>query len=158
MKVSRWLLLWSWALTGSLAHSITNSLTPPDSHWLSLTLSLTFTGCLADSHWVSLIHSPTRSLTTTRIIKLAAINSLAPGRCESNIESIIFEFMSSWLIFSISCEIALRWMLQIFLQMIGWGNAIRQQAITRANVDPNLYQHMTSLGHNEFMCGMNTYR
>ena len=30
-----------------------------------------------------------------------------------------------------------------------WLGAIRQQAITRAHVDPGLCHHMASLGHNE---------
>ena len=30
-----------------------------------------------------------------------------------------------------------------------WLGAVRQQAITRANVDPDLCRHMTSLSHNE---------
>ena len=30
-----------------------------------------------------------------------------------------------------------------------WLGAVRQQAITWANVDPNLCRHMASLGHNE---------
>ena len=40
----------------------------------------------------------------------------------------------------ISCEIALIWM-----------SLDRQQAITWANVDPDLCRHMASLGHNEVM-------
>ena len=30
-----------------------------------------------------------------------------------------------------------------------WLGAVRQQAFTRANVDPDLRHHMVSLGHNE---------
>ena len=30
-----------------------------------------------------------------------------------------------------------------------WFDVIRQQAFTRANIDPDLCCHMTSLGHNE---------
>ena len=35
------------------------------------------------------------------------------------------------------------------------GNAVKQQAITWANVDSDMYRHMTSLGHNELknLCG-----
>ena len=32
-----------------------------------------------------------------------------------------------------------------------WVSAVRQQAITWANVDPDLCHHMVSLGHNEFL-------
>ena len=32
-----------------------------------------------------------------------------------------------------------------------WLGAIRQQAITWANIDPNLCRHVMSLGHNELM-------
>ena len=42
-----------------------------------------------------------------------------------------------------SCEIALIWM-----SLLG---AVRQQAITWANVDPDLCRHMASLGPNELM-------
>ena len=32
-----------------------------------------------------------------------------------------------------------------------WLGAVRQQAITWANVDPDLCRHMASLGHNELI-------
>ena len=54
----------------------------------------------------------------------------------------------------IACEISLIWMSlhltdgQSTLVQVMTG-AIRQQAITRASVDPDLCRHMASLGHNE---------
>ena len=33
-----------------------------------------------------------------------------------------------------------------------WLGAVRHQVITSDNVDPDLYHHMVSLGHNEFQC------
>ena len=60
---------------------------------------------------------------------------------------------------STSCEIALRWIPldltdaeSILVQVMAWClmlGAVRQQAITWANVDPDLCCHMASLGHNE---------
>ena len=34
-----------------------------------------------------------------------------------------------------------------------WLGAMKQQAITRANVDPDPCRHMVPLGHNELNCG-----
>ena len=54
----------------------------------------------------------------------------------------------------ISCEIVPRWISMdcsdgksTLVQVMAW--AVRQQAITWANVDPDLCCHMASLGHNE---------
>ena len=54
---------------------------------------------------------------------------------------------------SISCDIDFRWMFLertdsrlTLVQVMAWC----RQAITWANVDPNLCQHMASLDHNEF--------
>ena len=47
------------------------------------------------------------------------------------------DFMSTW------CEIACRWMPQ--------NTAIRQQAISRTYVDPDLCDHIASLGHNDLI-------
>ena len=47
---------------------------------------------------------------------------------------------------SISCEIAFKWMQQ---ELTDWLGAIRQQAITWANVDPDLCRHVASLGQDE---------
>ena len=62
--------------------------------------------------------------------------------------------MSRINILSISSEIGHRWMLQdltdnksTLVQVMTW--AVRQQAITGANIDPNLWGHEESLGHNE---------
>ena len=58
----------------------------------------------------------------------------------------------------ISYEIALRWMPQdltddesTLVQGMAWCHQAMQQAITWANVDPDLCYHMASLGHN---CGL----
>ena len=65
-----------------------------------------------------------------------------------------------------SCEIALIWMSldfiddQLTLVQVSWFRwwlgAIRQQTITWANVDLNLYRHMVSLGQNEFNVSENS--
>ena len=82
------------------------------------------------------------------------VNSLTPGKFEWNFRHIIFKqnlVIDGW---GISCEIALIWMSldfvddqSTFVQI--WLGAIRQQAITGANVDPDLCRHMGSLGPNE---------
>ena len=51
----------------------------------------------------------------------------------------------------ISCEIALIWLLVDFTWFRSWLGAVRQQAITWANFDPDLCRQMASLGHNELM-------
>ena len=38
-----------------------------------------------------------------------------------------------------------------------WLGAVRQQAITWVNVDPDLCRHMVSLGHNELIFSQNTF-
>ena len=38
-----------------------------------------------------------------------------------------------------------------------WLGAVRQQAITRVNVDPDLCRHMVSLGHNDLIFSQNTF-
>ena len=59
-------------------------------------------------------------------------------------------------VWGISCEITLIWMeldltddQSTLVQVMAWCQAIRQQAITWANVYPDLCCHMVSLGHNE---------
>ena len=53
----------------------------------------------------------------------------------------------------ISPEIALRWLLLDLNddEFKLWLGAVRQQAITRANVDPDLCRHMAWVGHNELI-------
>ena len=76
------------------------------------------------------------------------INSLAPGRCRStcNFKSVNSEHML-WLKFiSNSGKIALRWMPQNTFTdkstlFRWWLGTIRQPAITRANVDRDLWHH-----------------
>ena len=43
------------------------------------------------------------------------INSLVPGRCGCNLKLVIFKLTARVDILSISCEIALRWMPQDFI-------------------------------------------
>ena len=80
------------------------------------------------------------------------INSLAPG-FEWNFRYLIFRIISVIGGWDISCELALRWM---SLDLTGgqhwfrqWLGAVRQQAITWANVDPNICRHIPLIGHNE---------
>ena len=80
---------------------------------------------------------------------LNGFNSLAPGRCGSNFKNTCYKLIS-WAF----CQIALRWMSQNTMMISqhwfsSWLGAVRQQAITWANVDPDLWHHMASLGHNE---------
>ena len=83
-------------------------------------------------------------------------NSLAPGRFEWNFRYIIFKRILVIDDGGISCQLALIWMSLDFTDdqstlvqvMLG---AVRQQAITRANIDQDLCQHMASLGHNELI-------
>ena len=92
-----------------------------------------------------------------KMVYLLGFNSLALGEFECNFRYVIFQgilLIDSW---GIACEIALIWMSvdftddqSTFVQvMIG---AVRQQAITWTNVDPDLWHHMASLGHNELRC------
>ena len=79
---------------------------------------------------------------------------MAPGKFEWNFRGVIFKrilVIDGW---RISCEIALIWMSLDFtddqstlVQVMAC--AVRQQAITWANVDPDICRHMASLGHNE---------
>ena len=74
------------------------------------------------------------------------INSLVPGKFEWNFRYVIFKqifVIDSW---GISCEIAQIWMSLDFTDAITW-----------ANVDPDLCRHMASLGHNEFSSKASTH-
>ena len=84
---------------------------------------------------------------TTYINGLAYINLLAPGRCGCNLELVFFKLISRKDVFSISCEIALGECLETSLMISqhwfrNWLGAIKQQAITWANSDPNLCCHI----------------
>ena len=75
------------------------------------------------------------------------VNSLAPGKFEWNFRHVIFKeilVIDGW---GISCETALIWMSLDFTD----DGALRQQAITWANVDPDLCPHLASLGHNNLI-------
>ena len=74
-------------------------------------------------------------------------------RFGSNFESVIFEYMFRINFISISCEIALRsqntfndksTLIQIIARC-----RVREEAITWASIEPDLWSHMTSLGHKE---------
>ena len=88
------------------------------------------------------------------VLQLSVFYSLAPGRSRFNLilkvlSSILFYWLvSSDLMIMPSDEchgtylkISQHWFRQ-------WLGAVRQQAITWANVDPDLCRHMASLGHN----------
>ena len=71
------------------------------------------------------------------------VNSLTPGRCSCNFKLLIFKPKSKTDILNILCEIALRWMPQSPTDdksslVIAW-----------TNVDPVLWNHISSLDHNE---------
>ena len=79
------------------------------------------------------------------------INSWAHMRCDINFKSIVSENISQIQFVSTYCKNALRWMQQNPFgdkSTSGWLGAVRQQAITWANVDQDLCHHMVSLGHN----------
>ena len=82
---------------------------------------------------------------------LLKLTPLAPGRCDSNYKSVISKYMSQINFMKTSCIIGLKWMPQnpfddksALLQVMAWCH----QA-TWTNVDPDLFYHMASLGHNE---------
>ena len=84
------------------------------------------------------------------------VNSLAPGRFQFNFRQVIFKLISVNGGWGISYEIALRWMpldltgdKSTLVQVMA--GAVRKQAITCTNVDPDLSRHMESLGHNELI-------
>ena len=80
---------------------------------------------------------------------------MAPGKFEWNYRHVIFKQILVIDVWGIPCEIALILMSLDFTDdqstlvqvMVG---AVRQQAITWANVDQDLCCHMASLGQNEF--------
>ena len=79
------------------------------------------------------------------------MNSLAPGRHGRNFKSIFSNSLTAGALavklFSSKCHRTLLMTSQHWVRK--WLGAIRQQAITCANVDPDLCRHMVSLGHNE---------
>ena len=82
------------------------------------------------------------------------VNSLAPGKSGFNFKSVIFHLVLLIGIFRSYDDNALRWMSRdlsedksTLVQVRAWCG--HQQAITWANVDPDLCRHMASLGHNE---------
>ena len=86
-----------------------------------------------------------------------------PGRFPWNFRWLIFKpvfVIDNWGLF---CDIALGWMSQDPLLMISqhwfrlWLGAVRQQAITWANVDPDLCRHMVLLGQDELRNHQNTF-
>ena len=81
------------------------------------------------------------------------INSFAPGRCGLSLKSEIFKPVSRIDILSIFYGITLSECHKASLMISQhwfkwWLVAVRQQAITWANVNPDLWCHMAPLGHN----------
>ena len=68
----------------------------------------------------------------TKISNIQQINKLAPVRCGSYFEIIIFNLIKQNSSLGSHCEIILRWM---------WHDL--------TNIDIDLCRHMTSLGHND---------
>ena len=101
----------------------------------------------------------------TQIVKLgtpshvSTLNSFAPGRSEydsknviSTLVLLVFIFRFFFMIMpSGECHITLLTMSQHWFRW--WPGAVRQQAITWANVDPHPCRHMTLPGHNEWQPG-----
>ena len=79
---------------------------------------------------------------------------IGPGRCDSDFKSVTPEYML-WINFmSNSYEIALRWMPRntsddksTLIYAMAWCS--QTTSITWANIDPDLWCHIASLGHNE---------
>ena len=91
-----------------------------------------------------------------RVPKPWGVNSFAPGKFEWNFRYFIFQVISVIDGWGISCELAPRWMsLELTDDKSSqhwfrwWLGAARQQAITWANVYPDLCRHMVLLGPNE---------
>ena len=116
-------------------------------------------------------------LASTRVLIYWNFNSLAPGRCSCIPELIIFKVKSkmdevcefvnagrpSWWLKNIGsmawchlayprplCSARTNWRRTLCL------GAICHQAITWANIDPDLSRHMASLGHNEVTLYLHT--
>ena len=96
-------------------------------------------------------HCYRRGSDTARVGWIVLFNSLAPRKFWWNFRHAIFKrilVIDDW---GISCELAL-----IYVIGLHWWSvvqvmtlAVRQQAITWTNVDPDLGRRMVSLGHNE---------
>ena len=88
------------------------------------------------------------------VLQFSVFYSMAPGRSGFNFKSAIFNLVLLIGIFR-SYDNALRWMSwdlsedkSALGQEMAWCHQVSQQAITWANVDPDLCRHMASLGHN----------
>ena len=77
------------------------------------------------------------------------VNSLAPGGFRYSLKLVYFNLISMVNILRIFYEIAIRWMPQHLTDQSTL--AVRQQAITWANVDIDICRHMASLSHNELI-------
>ena len=85
------------------------------------------------------------------VVSTRRVHSLAPGRFQFNFRCIIFKLTlvnGGW---GISYEIALKWMPLDLTDDKSTLVQVRQQAITWANVDPDLCCQMASLGLIELM-------
>ena len=93
-----------------------------------------------------------------QFLPLGLLNSLAPGKFVWNFRHVIFKqilVIDSWGI-SVKlpwyeCHCTSLMISQYWFRL--WLGVVRQQAITWANVDPDLCHHMASLGHNELQNG-----
>ena len=102
---------------------------------------------------------PKRPVITIYKIFWAILQSLDLGVCGSNSKNVICEHMLPINSMSTSCEIATRWMPQntfddmstLNKAMASCRQATGLQAITWANVNPDIYRHMRSLGPNELI-------
>ena len=85
------------------------------------------------------------------------INSLTPGRCIKSLKYSIWYLSADVTHFLWNCIVVDANNKPIFVR--SWLGAVRQQAITWANIDPDLCHHMASLDHIEltplFLCKYN---
>ena len=105
----------------------------------------------ATSHYLSQCWP--RSMSPNGVTRPQWVNSLAPGRCGSNSETIIFKFIRQIDAIAISWKNAHLWMSQnlmiISQYWLGKGGT-KHQAITWAKVDPDRCCHLASFGNNDF--------
>ena len=91
--------------------------------------------------------------TLTFIVNVGSVNSLVPGKAGWDFRTAVFNlifhigiFKSFFILSSVECHGTIQMVSQHwFRQRLG---AVRQQAITWANVDQDICRLMASLGHN----------
>ena len=103
-----------------------------------------------------LLKTNMQSLFTTWLIQLKStpiqlVNSLAPGWCRIISKQVILNTLW-WLIFRIVSvklpSAKCQWPKSILFHVMTWYHQATSQAITWANVDPDVCHHMASLGRN----------